>query len=130
MGERRKQLSRDSAAADQDGQDAVFGALSHPARRRMLDLLQAEPGLTIAALCAHFDMSAVGVLKHVRVLEAASLVLSHKKGRERLLYVNLVPIQIIYDRWTDVYGVFWAGRLTDLKDRIEQSTSRKAARSA
>lgn len=96
----------------------------------MLDLLQAQPGMTIAALAAHFDMSSVGVLKHVRVLEAASLVLSHKQGRERLLYVNLIPIQLIYDRWTDVYGAFWAGRLSDLKDRIEHATSRKAAKSA
>ena len=119
-----------SSPSDSDGQDAVFGALAHPARRRMLDLLQAQPGMTIAALAAHFDMSSVGVLKHVRVLEGASLVLSHKQGRERLLYVNLIPIQLIYDRWTDVYGAFWAGRLSDLKDRIEHATSRKAAKSA
>jgi hypothetical protein len=85
----------------------------------MLDLVQAEPGSTIAALAAHFDMSPVGVLKHVRVLEAAGLLVTHKHGRERLLYVNLVPIQQIYDRWTTTYSSFWAAQLVDLKDRLE-----------
>ena len=119
-----------AAPTDESLQDAVFGALAHPARRRMLDLATLEPGLTIAALSKHFEMSAVGVLKHVRVLESAQLLLTHRHGRERLLYVNLVPIQCIYDRWTDVYGSFWARRVADLKDRIESESTRKVAQSA
>ncbi len=102
--------------------DAVFAALAAPARRRMLDLVRASPGTTIASLVAHFDMSAVGVLKHVRVLEHANLLLTQKHGRERLLYVNLVPIQQIYDRWTDSYASFWSAQMVDLKDRLESRT--------
>lgn len=85
----------------------------------MLDLVQQDPGQTIVALAAHFDMSSVGVLKHVRVLEAAGLLLTHKHGRERLLYVNLVPIQQIYDRWTNTYASFWSTQMVDLKERLE-----------
>lgn len=103
----------------EDGIDAVFAALAAPARRLMLDLVQADPGLTIAALAAHFDMSPVGVLKHVRVLETAGLLLTRKHGRERLLFVNLVPIQQIYDRWTDAYASFWTAQLADMKERLE-----------
>jgi predicted transcriptional regulator len=85
----------------------------------MLDLLQARPGMSIAALSSHFEMSAVGVLKHVRVLERAGLVVSEKRGRERRLYFNVVPIQQIHDRWTDQYSEFWATRVVDLKARLE-----------
>lgn len=91
----------------------------------MLDVLQSAPGTTIAGLSAHFDMSGVGVLKHVRVLEAAGLIWSRKEGRERRLYFNLVPIQSIYDRWTDRYSRFWAERVIDMKARIEASVQRR-----
>lgn len=90
----------------------------------MLDLVQAHPGSTIAALAIHFEMSAVGVLKHVRVLERAGLLLTRKHGRERLLFVNLVPIQLIYDRWTSAYASFWTEQVIDLKQRLEGRSSR------
>lgn len=99
--------------------DSVFAALAHPARRRMLDLLRAQPGLSIAALAKKFDMSAVGVLKHVKILEAARLIHTEKSGRERRLYFNITPIQQVYDRWTDRYSSFWAERMVDLKARLE-----------
>lgn len=105
--------------------DIVFAALAHPARRKMLDLLQGTPGANIAALARSFDMSGVGVLKHVRILEAAGLVRSERSGRERKLYFNPVPIQLVYDRWTDRYSSFWAGRMVDLKDRIESRIAPK-----
>lgn len=114
--------------------DSVFAALAHPERRRMLDLLREQPGKSIASLAEHFAMSAVGVLKHVRVLERAGLVHAEKHGRERRLYFNVVPIQLVYDRWTDQYSQFWAGRLADIKERLEsrraKSPARKGARSA
>ncbi len=114
--------------------DSLFNALSHPDRRRMLDLLRDAPGLIVAELAEHFAMSGVGVLKHVRVLENAGLVHSEKHGRERRLYFNVVPIQALYDRWTDQYSQFWAARMVDLKERIEtrrsSGTARKEARSA
>ena len=119
-GRRRPSEARDTASGGSDAAlDAVFAALAAPARRRMLDLVQQDPGQTIVALAAHFDMSPVGVLKHVRVLEAAGLLLTHKHGRERMLYVNLVPIQQIYDRWTNTYASFWSTQIVDLKERLE-----------
>jgi predicted transcriptional regulator len=106
----------------------LFAALAHPVRRRMLDLLRDAPGLSIAALAEHFTMSAVGVLKHVRVLERAALIHSEKHGREKHLFFNVVPIQLVYDRWTDQYSRFWAARLADIKDRLESRRSSPAAR--
>ena len=109
--------------------DLVFAALAHPVRRRVLDLLIERPGSTTAELRSHFKMSGVGLLKHVHVLEEAGLVVAEEHGRERWLYFNVVPIQAIYDRWTTDYARFWAGRLVDLKDRLE-SASRAVKRGA
>lgn len=102
-------------------QDRVFHALAHADRRRMLDLVRTDPGCTVKALCRHFDVSRIAVLKQLNVLEAAQLIVSEKAGRERHLYFNLVPIQQIYERWTDEYGGVWASHLTSLKHRIENS---------
>ncbi len=99
--------------------DRVFSALASPARRRMLDILQAAPGCTIADLGTHFRMSDVGVLKHIRVLERARLVLSRREGRVRRLFFNPVPIQLVYDRWTTDYSGFWTARMADIKERLE-----------
>lgn len=116
-----------------DALDRLFSALAHPHRRRMLDLLRERPGLSVRELSDSFAMSDVGVLKHVRVLEAADLVVSRKAGRERHLYFNIMPIQDVYDRWTDEYGRFWAGHVADLKDRLESraaAPTRKAEKRA
>lgn len=113
--------------------DKLFAALAHPHRRRMIDLLRERPGLSIRELADGFEMSGVGVLKHVRVLEAADLIVSRKEGRERRLFFNLMPIQDLYERWTDEYGRFWAGRISDLKQRLESKAlphSRKAEKRA
>lgn len=110
--------------------DRVFGALASPARRRILDLLQSAPGMTIAQVTraqARPRMSAVAMLKHVRVLERAKLVISERHGRVRRLYFNAVPIQLIYDRWTDQYTGFWAARMVDIKERLENRAQRAAA---
>ena len=100
----------------------------------MLDLLRDRPGSTIAELASRFRMSAVGVLKHVRVLERSRLVVSRPQGRVRRLYFNLVPIQMIHDRWTDHYGGFWAERISDMKEglelRVKVNQPGKAVRSA
>ena len=114
--------------------DKVFTAMGNEQRRRMVDVVRREPGTTIAGLARHFAMSGVGVLKHVRVLEDAGLIVSQKQGRERHLYFNVMPIQIVYDEWTDQYGRFWAGRVADIKaaveSRDETSEPRKVARRA
>jgi DNA-binding transcriptional ArsR family regulator len=99
--------------------DAVFEALAHPARREMLDRLRGEPGTCVGDLCERFEMSRIGAMKHLRVLEEAGLVVSRTEGRKRLLYVNAVPIQMIYDRWISDWSALWAREITDLKYRAE-----------
>lgn len=103
----------------EDDLDRLLSAMAHSGRRRMIDLLIAAPGMSLKALASHFDMSRVAVLKHVRVLEEAQLVLSRKEGRTRQLFFNAVPIQQIHDRWTDQYSAFWSEQMIDIKNRVE-----------
>jgi DNA-binding transcriptional ArsR family regulator len=99
--------------------DDVFLALASPVRRQILDIVAGSPGCTVSHVAEHFDISRVGVLKHVNVLEDAGLLLSDKLGRERLLQFNAVPLQLIHERWSDRYRSFWTGRLTRLKYAVE-----------
>lgn len=108
--------------------DLLFATLAHPDRRRMIDLLIEGPGMSLKALASHFETSRIAVLKHVRALEAAELVLSKKVGRTRHLYFNPVPIQRVHDRWTTRYSAFWSGRLADVKERVEGRAERKTKR--
>lgn len=101
--------------------DIVFHALANRARRKMMDIVKAAPGCSVNDLCEHFDTSRIAVMKHLKVLVAANLVISTKKGRTRELFFNAAPIQLIYDRWTTEYSAFWATQVVDLKYRIEQS---------
>jgi len=104
--------------------DAVFKALASDTRRQILDLVAATPGCSVQHVAEHFDMSRIGVLKHINTLEEAGLLVSQRCGRERPLHVNLAPLQLIQERWSDQYGRFWASRLTRLKYAIE-GVSRK-----
>ena len=99
--------------------DSVFQALANASRRHMLDHVKASPGLTVGELAAHFDVSRIAVMKHLRVLEEARLVVSQKDGRSRRLYFNAVPIQLIHERWTTEYSAYWSGSLTRLKYAAE-----------
>ncbi len=99
--------------------DVVFKALASPVRRRILDVVKAQPGCSVNDVCAHFEMSRIAVMKHLELLVEADLILSEKKGRTRQLYHNSVPIQMIYDRWTTEYSQLWASRMTSIKYRIE-----------
>lgn len=99
--------------------DAVFQALASVTRRQILDLVAATPGCSVQHVAEHFEMSRIGVLKHINTLEEAGLLLSERCGRERPLHVNLAPLQLIQERWSDQYGRFWASRLTRLKYAIE-----------
>ncbi|HTZ72119.1 MAG TPA: helix-turn-helix transcriptional regulator [Acetobacteraceae bacterium] len=101
--------------------DAVFRALADPARRRLLDRLRAQNGQTLGELCADEDMTRQAVTKHLAVLEAANLVATEKRGREKLHYLNPVPIQQIADRWIGKYERDRLGALADLKTRLEGS---------
>jgi DNA-binding transcriptional ArsR family regulator len=100
--------------------DAVFKALADPTRRQLLDRLRARNGQTLSELCEHADMTRQAVSKHLAILEAANLVAMRKRGRERLHYLNPVPIHDIAARWI---GNFERGRLralSDLKKNLER----------
>jgi predicted transcriptional regulator len=102
-----------------DPLDAVFHALASASRRQILDILKSRPGCSVNDVCDHFAVSRIAVMKHLRILERADLVHSEKHGRTRKLYHNVVPIQMIYDRWTSEYSALWAERLTRVKYRVE-----------
>jgi len=102
-----------------ESMDTVFVALGSPARRKMLDIVKDRPGCTVKHVAGFFKMSRIAVMKHLRILVYAGLVISEKEGRSRKLYFNCVPIQMIYDRWTTEYSALWASSLTKLKYRVE-----------
>lgn len=104
---------------DEASQDAIFLALSHAARRRIMDLLKSMPGATVNDVCKYFDVSRIMIMKHIGILESADLIVSRKVGRTRQLYLNAVPLQAVHDRWSTEYGHFWAGRVMDLKYQLE-----------
>lgn len=108
-----------------DEMDLVFHALAHPLRRTVLDLLRDRPGQSVNEIAENFDVSRIAVIKHLQVLEQTQLILVRRNGRRKDLYFNVVPIQAIYDRWTDDYGSFWAGRMLDLKREIETESATK-----
>jgi DNA-binding transcriptional ArsR family regulator len=99
--------------------DAVFKALADPTRRSLLDELFKEDGQTLSALEGRLPMTRFGVMKHLRVLEEAGLVTTRKRGREKLHFLNPVPIRLIYDRWVSKYAEPWAATLTGLKAQLE-----------
>jgi DNA-binding transcriptional ArsR family regulator len=101
--------------------DAVFKALADPTRRRLLDRLHARNGQTLSELCEHADMTRQAVTKHLAILEAANLVLTQKSGRERLHYLNPVPIGEIAERWIDKFERGRLRALSDLKKNLERN---------
>jgi uncharacterized protein YndB with AHSA1/START domain len=99
--------------------DLVFRALADPTRRSLLDELFKEDGQTLSALEARLPMTRIGVMKHLRILEAAGLVATKRRGREKLHFLNAVPIRLVHDRWVSKYAEPWAATLTGLKTRLE-----------
>jgi uncharacterized protein YndB with AHSA1/START domain/DNA-binding transcriptional ArsR family regulator len=99
--------------------DAIFRALADPSRRKMLDVLRARPGQSVSQLTEAFPFSRYAVMKHLRVLEGAQLIVSRREGKSRLLFLNAIPIQTIYDRWISRYSSRWASRLTAMKYELE-----------
>ena len=100
--------------------DEVFKALADPTRRDLLDALREEDGQTLSALEARSEMTRFGVMKHLRVLEEARLVTTRRRGREKLHFLNPVPIRLIYERWVSKYAEAWAASLTGLKSELEE----------
>lgn len=99
--------------------DDVFKALADPTRRDLLDELFREDGQTLSALEARFSMTRFGIAKHLRLLEDAGLVVTRRRGREKLHFLNPVPIRLVHDRWVSKYAEPWAAALSDLKSRLE-----------
>jgi DNA-binding transcriptional ArsR family regulator len=101
--------------------DLVFKALADPTRRTLLDRLFTRDGRTLTELEAQLEMTRFGVMKHLKVLEGAGLVVSRKRGREKLHFLNPVPIRQIHDRWIDKYREREVSVLLDLKTSLEDT---------
>src|ERR687886_2818182 len=100
--------------------DEVFRALADPTRRALLDELFREDGQTLSALEGRLPMTRFGVMKHLKVLEEAKLVVTKKRGREKLHFLNPVPIRLVHDRWVSKYAEPWAAGLSELKRDLEE----------
>jgi uncharacterized protein YndB with AHSA1/START domain/DNA-binding transcriptional ArsR family regulator len=105
--------------------DDVFRALGDPTRRRLLDELFKRDGQTLSALERRLPMTRFGVMKHLRILEQAGLVVAKRSGREKLHFLNAVPIRRVHDRWVSKYAEPWAAALSNLKRTLEDTTMEK-----
>jgi DNA-binding transcriptional ArsR family regulator len=105
--------------------DEVFRALADPTRRSLLDALYEQDGQTLGSLEQRLPMTRFGVMKHLRVLEEAGLVVTRRRGREKLHFLNSVPIRLVHDRWVSKYAEPWAATLSGLKTRLEDRTMEK-----
>src|SRR5215472_16864228 len=104
-----------------DDDDRVFKALADPMRRFLLDRLYERDGRSLGELESELEMTRFGVMKHLRVLEEAGLVITRRQGREKLHFLNPVPIRLIHDRWIDKYTERMVSALLDLKSDLEES---------
>jgi len=101
--------------------EPVFRALADPTRRGLLDELFRQDGQTLGSLAGRFAMTRVAVAKHLRLLETAGLVVTRRRGREKLHYLNPIPIRLVHDRWVSKYTDAWSAGLVDLKRDLEAS---------
>ena len=116
-------MKTNRAPSEDQAMDLVFQALSHTTRRQILDLIRGAPGISVGELAAQFDVSRIAVMNHLTVLTDAGLVISEKQGRSRHLYLNHMPIQAIYERWTDEFSGYWAGRMSQIKQAAEAAAA-------
>jgi uncharacterized protein YndB with AHSA1/START domain len=100
--------------------ETVFKALAHPTRRDLLDSLFEQDGQSLRSLTTGHDMTRIGVAKHLQLLEEARLVVTRRRGREKLHFLNPVPIRLIHDRWVSKYTEPWAAGLVSLKEELEE----------
>ena len=101
--------------------DAVFRALADPTRRDLLDRLYRQDGQTLRALAVDYPMTRIGVMKHLQVLEDAGVVVSKRRGREKLHFLNPIPIRLVHDRWVSKYAEPWVAALNDIKQELERT---------
>jgi DNA-binding transcriptional ArsR family regulator len=107
--------------AERPETDLLFKALADASRRKLLDLLHVHDGRTLNDLCEHLDMSRQGVTQHLAVLEAANLLASVRRGREKLHFLNPIPLQQVYERWIAKFDEPRLKALSSLKQRLEQA---------
>jgi uncharacterized protein YndB with AHSA1/START domain len=100
--------------------ETVFKALADKQRRKILNIVKATPGKTLQEICTHFSFTRYAVMKHLRILEEANLVVRQRDGKYKRFYLNTIPFQMIYDRWLSEYTKFWSTQLTYLKYNLEQ----------
>jgi uncharacterized protein YndB with AHSA1/START domain len=105
--------------------DLVFKALADPTRRSLLDELFRQDGQTLSALEQRLPMTRFGVMKHLKVLEEAGLVVTRRRGREKLHFLNVMPIRLVHDRWVSKYAEPWAATLSGLKNVLEETNMEK-----
>jgi DNA-binding transcriptional ArsR family regulator len=105
-----------------DDDDRVFKALADPTRRFLLDLLFERDGRTLTQLESELEMTRFGVMKHLRVLQDAGLIVARRSGREKLHFLNPVPIRLLHDRWIDKYTERHVSALVNLKADLEEMT--------
>ena len=101
--------------------DDVFRALADPTRRDLLDRLYREDGQTLRALAGDYPMTRIGVMKHLQILEEARLIVTKRRGREKLHFLNPIPIRLVHDRWVSKYAEPWVATLSDIKQQLEQT---------
>ena len=109
--------------ADRRDDDMLFRALADPSRRRLLDVLHAHDGRTLNELCEYLDMTRQGVTQHLAVLESANLVATLRSGREKLHFLNPVPLQEIYERWIAKFERPRLKAISKLKHRLEKGNA-------
>ena len=109
--------------AERNDTDLLFKALADPGRRKLLDLLHAHDGRTLNELCEHLDMTRQGVTQHLDLLEKANLVATIRRGREKLHFLNPVPLQEIYERWIAKFEKPRLKALSNLKKRLEKENA-------
>lgn len=104
--------------------DTTLSALAHPLRRQIIDYVSNNPGANNGMICEQFEVSRIAISKHIKVLDKANLLAIEESGRERLHYFNVLPIQEIYDRWTDEYSQFFAKKMMAFKLDIESNSKK------
>jgi len=100
--------------------DKIFNSLAAPSRRKILDIVKNNPGIHVNKLTEYFEFSRYAVMKHLKILEEAELILSKRSSRYKVLFINAIPIQTIYDRWISKYSALWTKNLSALKYQLEE----------
>lgn len=103
-----------------DTMDKIFRALSDPSRRKILDIVKNDPGINVNKISEYFDFTRYAVMKHLNILEEAELIVPQRVGKFKKLYINVMPIQMVYDRWISKYSELWAKNLSSLKHSLEK----------